>query len=364
MPPKKICLSTTTPDSKRKRTARQAGCNVKQKTINPRKEGAAIDTQLFNESLYVKKQHILPNLDNGRKCDFCKALCWPGERPGFCCEKGKIAIDLLENYPNKLKDLLIRKIFIDHIRQYNNSLAMASIGIHEHSMPGFSPVVKLQGKIYHRIGSLLPNDDDHPKFVQIWFHDSDKLYNRLRHNPMLDAGILTELQNLLREINPYIYSLKSAIELTNSDNSIKMVIDARKRPSDEHIRRYNLPEASEVSVILPGEHMDHLNVLLHQHHGTLQAITELHRSYDPLHYVLMFPYGEGYKLNIPHRTGRGSVSPTEFARYRLQVRYDHFNQVLKCRRLTQQYACDQYVKAEIARLRGQRLNQRTIRAEK
>jgi len=120
-----------------------------------------------------------------------------------------------------------------------------------------------------------------------------------------------------------------------------------------------------VSVILPGEHMDHLNVLLHQRHGTLQAITELHRSYDPLPYVLMFPYGEeGYKLNIPHRTGRGSVSPTEFARYRLQVRYDHFNQVLKCRQLTQQYACDQYAKAEIARLRWARLNQRTIRAEK
>ena len=115
MPPKKICLSTPTPDSKRKRTAHPAGCKVKQKTINPRKEGAAIGTQLFNESLYVNKQHILPNPDNGRKCDFCKALCWPGERPGFCCEKGKIAIDLLENYPNKLKDLLIRKNFIDHI---------------------------------------------------------------------------------------------------------------------------------------------------------------------------------------------------------------------------------------------------------
>jgi len=94
-------------------------------------------------------------------------------------KKARLQLICLRTIPKKLKDLLIRKNFIDHIRQYNNSLAMASIGIHEHSMPGFSPVLKLQGKIFHRIGSLLPNDDDHPKFAQIWFHDSDELYNRL-----------------------------------------------------------------------------------------------------------------------------------------------------------------------------------------
>ena len=79
----------------------------------------------------------------------------------------------------------------------------------------------------------------------------------------------------------------------------------------------------------------------------------------------MFPHGEdGYKLNMPHTKGRGCVSPSEFARFRLQVREHCFNQVMKCRRLTQQYSCDQYAKAEAARLRWARLNQKTIRADK
>ena len=150
-----------------------------------------------------------------------------------------------------------------------------------------------------------------------------------------------------------------------ADNNITMGLDARKCPSGEHVRRYNLLQASEVSVIIPGEHVDHLNVILHKHKGRLQSITELHRSYDPLQDVLMFPHGEeGLKIDIPHVKGRGTISPNVFARLRLHIRDEKFNQVMRCRRLTQQYACDQYARAEASRLQEVRNNQKTIRAEK
>ena len=93
-------------------------------------------------------------------------------------------------------------------------------------------------------------------------------------------------------------------------------------------------QSSEVSVIIPGDLEDHLNVVLHEKSGGLQIINELHRSYDPLHYVLMFPYGEdGFHLGIPHtkRTTK-NITVTEYARFRLQIRSGSFNQVMKLRR--------------------------------
>jgi len=99
-------------------------------------------------------------------------------------------------------------------------------------------MVKLQGKVYHRIGPLQPeNDQSHPTFAQIWFHDSDELKNRLRFNEELNGNIdiLKTLQDWLRQNNPYIQSLKRALELMEADNNITMVLDARKRPSGEHV---------------------------------------------------------------------------------------------------------------------------------
>ena len=327
------------------------------------KLGALCDVQQFREDIIEQRQHKLPSLfDSGRICKFCDSYAWREERPGFCCEKGKVFFDRLQFYPDEFKVLFDRRDFLNNIRQYNNSMAMASIGIDEQHMPGFSPIVKLQGKVYHRIGPLIPeNHEVHPKFAQIWFHDSNELENRLHYNEGLNADIVNILQEYLRCNNPYIQSFKAALEMMENDSSITIVLDAKNRPSREQARRYNLPQASEISVIIPGKHYDHLNVALHKREGGLQTITELHRSYDPLHYVLMFPHGEeGYQLNITHTKGRGCVSPSEFARFRLQVREHCFNS----RRLTQQYSCDQYAKAEAARLRWARLNQKTIRADK
>ena len=44
------------------------------------------------------------------------------------------------------------------------------------------------------------------------------------------------------------------------------------------------------------------DIILHSHEGGLQHISELHRAYAPLHYVLLFPRGEdGWHPTIPIR---------------------------------------------------------------
>ena len=51
---------------------------------------------------------------------------------------------------------------------------MTSIGVHEAQIPGYGPpTFKIQGMIHHRIGSLLPLDNQPPRFMQIYFYDND-----------------------------------------------------------------------------------------------------------------------------------------------------------------------------------------------
>ena len=274
------------------------------------------------------------------------------------------------------------KNFLQNIRAYNNSLALASIGCHEQTLPhGWSPTFKIQGKICHRIGSLTPAEGEHPKFSQIYFHDTDhELQNRLRYNQHQNANILNSLQACLKNVNPYIRSLEYATEFSSTSPETQIVIGAKKKPDSEHARRYNVPTGSEIAVIMPGDHLEHLDFILQTKGGDIQTINEMHRSYDPLHYVLLFPFGEDRytdKLpqtmtrrkdkstltvplpnpstssaqNIAHVPSNRHITPSQLYRYKLQVRPDEDNMLLKSRRLTQQYATDMFAKVESQRLR-------------
>uniref|UniRef100_A0A6P4EN22 Uncharacterized protein LOC108043706 n=1 Tax=Drosophila rhopaloa TaxID=1041015 RepID=A0A6P4EN22_DRORH len=103
--------------------------------------------------------------------------------------------------------------------------------------------------------------------------------------------------------------------------------------------------------------------------GRLQRVYETHRSYDALQYPLMFCRGEdGYHFNIKMvnaTTGEETnkkVSSMNFYAYRLMIRLDVDNHLLRYRRLFQQYCVDMYVKVETERLNFIRFNQSKLRS--
>ena len=68
-------------------------------------------------------------------------------------------------------------------------------------------------------------------------------------------------------------------------------------------RHYNAHSVPEIAVIIPGdcytEGVASRGIVLHEHTGGLQRITESHCAYDSLHYVLLFPLGEnGWHLKV------------------------------------------------------------------
>jgi hypothetical protein len=377
LPQTKSCKSTpskTTSAAKRMKTLRKSRDGRQRNRHETRRIGCISDTVNFNEKEIPESllSHYCQNFYDSPCCHYCKAYRWPGERETLCCCKGKVSLDPLPQPPNEIVKLFdvnrFGNCFVEHIRAYNNALALASLGCKEVHIPGFSPNFKIQGKMFHRIGSLLPPDNETPKFAQLFFYDSDnELSNRLSHLSNLNENILAELQAMLHSNNSYINSFKAAIELesTCTDNiSIVLHADKKLKPSNEHCRRYNLPSQSEVAALLPGDTHSNLDVIVQYRNGALQRISTLHRSYDPLHYTLLFPHGtDGWYLGLKKSDNR-TLTALDFYSYRLQVRKEDYNHIMKSRRLMQQYAVDQWAKIESSRMDWARSNQKTIRAEK
>lgn len=81
---------------------------------------------------------------------------------------------------------------------------MTSFGATQIYDHGFLPTFKVQGQVYHLVGSLLSTEND--KFLQIYFVGEDETESNVRcqNFPGVKHGLVKQLQNMLHEVNPYI----------------------------------------------------------------------------------------------------------------------------------------------------------------
>ncbi|XP_067930983.1 uncharacterized protein [Watersipora subatra] len=281
-----------------------------------------------------------------KKCSRCNALRWKDERPGICCNNGKVRLrPLSEDIPPVLTHLFQganpdSEHFLGNIRKYNSCFQMTSFGAKTIDEPGFNPNFKVQGQVYHLIGSLLPIPGEQPQFLQINFM-GDQQAEAERQRGIVEGvrlNVIRELQDVLHEINKYVRDFKTARErLPENTDDLRIVIHADKHPlcSNE-----------------------------------LQRISETHRAYDALQYPLIFWRGDdGYNFQLRQtdiRTGEPGtrkVSAMDFYASRLMVRDGSFNYIYMCRKLFLQFAVDMYAKIETERLSFIRHHQTRLRAD-
>ncbi|KAL8606455.1 hypothetical protein ACOMHN_015544 [Nucella lapillus] len=236
---------------------------------------------------------------------------------------------------------------------------------------GFFTTFKVQGQCYHIIGSLLPLPNEEPKYVQVYFmnNSAEEANQRCRLNDGVDFDIITDLQAMLHSTHPYIESFKYALgKMKEQDH--KVVINADNRPEGEHARRFNAPVSNEVGILMVGEQHGNRDIVLKQQDQCLTWIKETHRAYDCLQYPLMFVNGEdGYNFSLKQvhpqtkeKTTK-SVSCKDHYAFRLMVRPDEFNHLLRFKKVTSQFLVDMYAKIETERLTFIRLNQTKLRVE-
>lgn len=208
-------------------------------------------------------------------CTHCSAYKFKGETKGVCCSDGKVVLEPSPALPPLLKELLsgegpLSKHFLDNIRTYNGSFAMTSFGHKEAEVQGWNPSFRIQGQVFHRIGSLLPPEEGQPKFLQVYFLDSHAKELAARNHSGLKPHILEMLTKWFHENNHLVRELKTARDvLAEGGNSEErqIIIRENKRPQGEHTRRYNAQSAPEVAILMDNEPTEPRDIVLRLRDG-------------------------------------------------------------------------------------------------
>jgi len=314
-------------------------------------------------------------------CEYCKALLFPGEKgTGICCEKGQTVLPPVAPPSKSIQKLFTgnnkeNKVFKVNIKRINNDLSFAS---HKANMPKLPnsgpPSLRIQGAVYHRVGPMYPRDGEKPRYMSLYVYDTDhELENRLHRNQndAVYGVIMKQLQDEINRNNPYVPVFKRAVEeLKKGSEELRLVLCAKPEQHKRDPKRYNIPTGDQVGTVMACfEDIDRAapSNQIRFKDGTLDNISTLNKNYDPMVYVLLFPFGdEGWYKGIPrqHPTKqRPHVSQREHSAYRLMKRSGEFNTAHHSGRLFLQYVEGQYAKVESGRLLYFRANQDTIRAD-
>ncbi|KAJ7726833.1 hypothetical protein DFH07DRAFT_906551 [Mycena maculata] len=346
-------------------------------------------------------------------CSKCGALHWKCEqlststiaRPlfGACCLSGKVELSAIRKPPRELLELYNgtsheSKHFLDNIRSYNSAFGLASLGVtvDKTVQDGHGPYVfKIQGALYHHVGSLLPKPATNPVYAQLYFYSSGEATNfRMQNNQGrgLRPTVMGILDQVLQQNHAYVQVFRTAYERLkeqreqhpNVQSEFFAVIQCEKGTD---ARRYNAPTADEVSVILPGDGSiapDYRDLVLQYKDGPLKWIYETNASYQPSVYVLLFPYGENgwhtnMALNLPvtgadeedpddDGSGGGSrtrtkISILDYYAYRLHQCADDSDHIFQARALLQQWIVDGWAATDQRNLNWLKNNQKKLRID-
>ena len=162
---------------------------------------------------------------------------------------------------------------------------------------------------------------------------------------------------------------KTAIDLMPTDTH-KVVISTDKTRTAEHVSRYDATTINEVAIIMVSDQFLPRDVILYRQNNQFTRIAETHRCYDALQYAIIFWNGaDSYHFNIKlinpatNKEMDKKYSTMSYNGYRIMIRQDEENYILKCHQLFQQYIVDMYAKIESESLLYIRLNQTKLHSE-
>ena len=235
---------------------------------------------------------------------------------------------------------------------------------------------KVQGQLYHKLGSLLPEKDIEEKFLQIYFISDFNKQAQLRCNisPETKENIVRDIQQYLSENNLLIRNFKSAWDngMRNNPDNFDIVICADKAPPGHHAGRYNAPVVDEVSAVITGLKHGRRDIVIKHREGQLTSIQDTNHAYDALQYPLIYTMGEdGYDFGIAivdedknpiiNKGKKRYVTAMNYYAYMLMIRDDETNHLHKSKNLFLQFLVDIYVKIENERINYIKYHQDQLR---
>ncbi|XP_070665149.1 uncharacterized protein [Malus domestica] len=252
----------------------------------------------------------------------------------------------------------------------------------DHSMNnGSSPYIfKISGQICHLMGSLLPVDNESPKFAQLYVYDIyNEIQNQLRAfdcdgtNKKLDSKIVENLIKMFDESNELVKLFQTTRDKYETDGltNLKLTLLGRQ-PNDS--KQYDQPTSDEIGGLIIGDiglSDSNRDIIVDCKRKGLKCVTKLNPKFMALQYPILFPYGEveyrpdlqwNENYNGP-KTKRQRIPMRTYIAYQIQERDPYLTTLLKCGRLFQQYLVDSYATLEEDRLDYIRQNLKNLRSE-
>lgn len=164
------------------------------------------------------------------------------------------------------------------------------------------------------------------------------------------------IHDVLHAENPRVRMFRYAYELYRTEDVRDLAIVLCADESRLLDRRlYNAPEDGDVAVIVPDGNASCVScprdIVLRTRSNAVQRIDETNSTYEPLHYVLLFPRG-GFGWHPGYRDVNGRpVTMMGYASHRLCVRRMDASNPHHFGRLFLQYVTDMWVRMEQWRLR-------------
>ncbi|SGY23797.1 BQ5605_C019g08983 [Microbotryum silenes-dioicae] len=215
------------------------------------------------------KPHVSIRDDLGPQtavCTHCKARHWECERSkstrhfGACCSQGKVRLP-----PPPQPNLEYRQLlqgsdsavaFRENARSYNNALSFTSLAaLWDQTQVGTlgPPVFRVFGRLYHRLGALIPAVNQCPAFAQTWLiNPAEATDTRLEPDGAdshMQRSTLTKLESMLRTKNHFVREFASAKPRAGWDTAKEWILRLCLPPGRDR-RAHNPPTSSTEMAML------------------------------------------------------------------------------------------------------------------
>jgi hypothetical protein len=318
--------------------------------------------------LGVERHHVgLMNV----LCVFCSARFFKNESH-HCCTQGAVVLPLWRQPPAVLLTLLQQVSFRTSIRAYNCAMSLASsVFTDATSRGGGSATFKMAGRSWRMLPkSVNPSILGGQKFAQIYSlpvseatsRRTELFTNSLHHG--LNSDWLDQLHTMLLEHNPlvrsFLHSHNSAVDWKIAIGSI----DSQAAATNDSMVGLLLNAGSDIAAtVVPLQHDGSPN-------NFLIVVPDLDPFYQPLHFVLLFPYGDpqwGTHLSRSKGNGRKRqrastpVSIHDYLRFHIQRRGGSC--IHDFARLFEEWFVDCFLQSENHKLKFLKLHQSKFRSE-
>ena len=301
-------------------------------------------------------------------CPHCSALFFRAETLQ-CCSHGAVVLPQWRVPPEPLLSLLKDDEFRLKIRGYNCALSLASSVFADLTAREGPATFKMAGRSWRLLPCAVhPREAGSQKFAQIYTlpvddatHRRSVLSTAPRQSP-LRPDWLAALHAMLLQHNALV---RAFLLSSNAGQDWNITIGAL----DPHATAAN---DTMVGLLVNAGQQRCATVIPAEGHGSLIIVRDLDPYYQPLHFVLLFPFGDpqwGLHLNRTRSNLRKRsrehqpVSIFDYLKFLMQRRGSAVS-IHSFGRLFEEWFCDCFLQSENSKLTYLKFNQKLFRRDK